>query len=107
MGGALGHPLGHFRLEEPRLVPRLYSLIAEVLTGTGTHVAVLRLPRLKPVGADCTKGTVSGNLVEIEFNDERVKIVDDVGAAWNGAGEIVLAWCSIVDANSTVILLKK
>ena len=35
---------------------------------------------------------MSGDLVEVEFDDERVKIVNDVGASWNGAGEIVLAW---------------
>ena len=92
MGGALGHPQGHFHLDKPRLVSHLYSRIAEVLTGTGTHVAVLRLPRLEPVGANCADGPVSGNLVEIEFNDERVKIVDDVGAARNGAGEVVFTW---------------
>lgn len=67
-------------------------MVAEVLTRARAHVAVLRLPRLEPVGADCTEGTMSSDLVEVEFDDERVKIVDDVGAAWNGAGKIVLAW---------------
>lgn len=67
-------------------------LVAEVLTRTRAHVAVLCLPRLEPVGADCAEGTMSGDLVEVEFDDERVKIVNDVGASWNGAGEIVLAW---------------
>ena len=75
-----------------------------MLTWTRAHVAVFCLPRLEPVGADWAEGTVGSDLVEVEFNDERVKIVDDVGAARDGAREIVLAWCSIVDSNSTIIL---
>lgn len=45
-------------------------MVAETLTRTGTHVAVLRLPRLKPVGADWAEGAVASDLVEVEFDDE-------------------------------------
>lgn len=41
-----------------------------MLTGTRAHVTVLRLPTLEPVCADCAEGTVSGDFVEVEFNDE-------------------------------------
>jgi hypothetical protein len=92
MGGSSGSSSG-------TLPPRsfdwhwaLHSLAAEVLTRTGAHVAVLCLPRLEPVGADWAEGTITSDLMEVEFNDKRVKIVDDVGAARSSAGEIVLAW---------------
>ena len=67
-------------------------------------MAVLRLPALEPVGADRAEGTVGGNLVEVELDDERVKVVHNVRAARDGAGQVVLAWSSIVDANCTIVL---
>jgi len=69
-------------------------------------VAVFRFPRFEPVGADRAEGTVRGNFVEVEFDDERVKIIDNIGAARDGAGQVVLAWRGIVDPNSAVVLYR-
>ena len=75
-----------------------------VLTRTGAHVAVFRLPTLEPVGAGRAEGSVGSNLVEIEFDDKRVKVVHDVGAARDRAGQVVFAGSGIVDPNCTIVL---
>lgn len=77
---------------------------AGVLTRSRAHVPVFRLPALKPVGADRAESAVGSDLVEVELDDERVKVVHDVGAARDGAGQVVLARGSIVDANCTIVL---
>ena len=85
-----------------------YSVIIIIqrveLTGTGAHVAVLGFPGFEPVGADRAEGAAGGDLVQVELDDERVKVVDDVCAAGRGAGQVVFAGRGIVDPNSTIVL---
>jgi len=83
----------------------LWVVFRNIATRTGAHVAVFRVPRLEPVGADRAEGTVGSNLVEVELDDERVKVVYDVGAARDSAGQVVFAWSSIVDTNCTIVRL--
>lgn len=71
---------------------QLWVVLWHVATGSGAHVAVLCLPRLEPVGADRAERAVCCDLVQVELDNERVKVVDDVGAAGDGAGQVVLAW---------------